>query len=52
MPGDPNSVVSSERWKYVGEGNGSYAQLPKLEYVGEGQGNIERETKSTGRRVE
>ena len=34
--GDPESVQTSERWKYVGQGRGSYNEQSKLEYVGEG----------------
>lgn len=34
--GDPESAQTTERWKYVGQGRGSYNEQSKLEYVGEG----------------
>ena len=34
--GDPDSLQTTERWKYVGQGHGSYNEQSKLEYVGAG----------------
>lgn len=35
--GDPDSLQATERWKYVGQGHGSYNEQSKLEYVGAGR---------------
>ncbi|CAK8988512.1 unnamed protein product [Durusdinium trenchii] len=41
---DPAAVRTEEKWVYVGDGRGSYAQATQMQMVGHGQGEFEKQT--------
>ncbi|CAK9014432.1 Uncharacterized protein SCF082_LOCUS12332 [Durusdinium trenchii] len=41
---DPATLQTEEKWVYVGDGRGSYAQATQMQMVGHGQGSFEKQT--------
>jgi len=48
---EPEPVVTSTNWSFVGPGRGGYERLNTYDYVGDGAGSYEKEPVSGGRRV-
>lgn len=45
---EAEGVVASTQWQFVGEGNGSFSNVPTYNYVGEGCGSFDKQVITTG----